>query len=160
MSDKYTRHQEIAREQARQQLQNCALLCAYVYGQPGGWYAIVKGSIDGFAADYAMVHSNPGDFAVHPVRALFTESEAEKVEYAEGLAEIQQAVQEEHRMAEPPPVAVLTPEEIAAATAAVREALDEAEVEDAVEWLRDLCDNTSSDLTMTDWDAVVEAVKK
>lgn len=122
MHSKFEHHREIERQQEQQQLQNCALLCAYVYGQPGGWYAVAKGSIDGFASDYALVHSNPGNFANHSVRAIFAESAEEAKEYAEDLAEIQQAVQEANGMEEPPAVAVLAEEEKKAALGAVREA--------------------------------------
>lgn len=203
-SDKYSRHQEVARAQAHQKLQNCALLCAYVYGAPGGWYAIAKGSVDGFPSDYALVSSNPGDCACHPVRALYAAHKSELVEYAAHIAAVVQAVKDEHGDA--PLVAVLTAEEQEAARLVVRDALvhyasgridgilvrtDEAGIEalesgtlnggervskgdmlddvaqrltpltdeDAAEWLRDLCNCTASDLTMTDWDAVVAAIQ-
>jgi len=156
MTSKYERHQQVAREQANQQLQNCALLCAYVYGAQGGWYAIAKGSIDGFSCDYAIIHSNPGNMECHPVRAFYldeTESELFDIE------EHREAIKQAHEMDELPLVAKFTSEEKEAARLAVREALDEAQPEDKERWLAKLCDGPS-DLSFTDWSAVVEAVRK
>lgn len=155
-SDKYTRHQEVARAQSHQKLQNCALLCAYVHGLPGGWYAVVDSHIDGFRSDYALIHSNVGDFECHPVRAFYL---AGGEDCMEELEEIRAAVQAAHKMDELPLVATLTEEEKEAARLSVREALEEETPEDAEAWLAKLCAGPS-ELFGTDWAAVVEAVRK
>ena len=166
--NKYDRHKETANALAHQQLQNCALLCAYVYGSAPGWYAVVDCHIDGFRADYAMVHDNAGDFENHPVRAFYLiGNETESGALGE-LEEIRAAVKKTFAMDEPPLVEILTTEEKEAARLAVREALDEERPENAEAWLEHnaeawleaLCDGPGNYLSGTDWSAVVEAVRK
>ena len=154
---KYDHHRKTAQAQADQQLENCALLCAYVHGSPSGWYGIVDSHIDGFRSDYAMVHSNPGNFESHPVRAFYVLGTED---YMEELEEIRALVKEAHHMAELPLVTTLTAEEKEDARLAVREALEEAQPEDAELWVKGLCGNIGSDLHGTDWQALVEAIKK
>ena len=153
----YERQREVARLQERQKLVNCALLCAYIFGEPGGWYVIADGDIDGFNSDYALIHSNPGDLCCHKVRAIYAEDEATAAEYNDEIEEIRVAVAEERRMEELPLVAILTAEEIEQARKAVHEALDEEQPEDAEQWLRELCEG-GSDLSMCDWNATVAAI--
>ncbi len=152
----FQRHQEVSRIQARTKLVNCALLVAYVYGQPGGWYAIADGHIDGFSNDYALVHSNPGDTSAHPIKAFYLDgSESELYD----LKEHRQAVKEYHDYDELPLVTTLTKEEITAAVEAVREAAKEAQTEDVEEWVRELCgESVVSDLSFCDWNSVVGAI--
>jgi hypothetical protein len=159
-SGKYEQHRKTASALAHSQLQNCAMLCAYVFGSAPGWYAIVSGSINGFRSDYAMVHSNPGDFESHPVRAFYIEGNSTEAEYMADLDDIRRLVKKAHDMADLPLVATLTAEEKEAARLAVREALNEEQPKDAEEWLEELCDSGCSDLVGTDWEAVVAAVKK
>ena len=148
-------------QQYRQQLVNCALLVAYVHGQPGGWYGIAQGSADGFPCDYAIIHDNPGNLECHPIRAFYLaggESDLEELEYA------RKAVAE-YRDGELPLVTTLAPEEIQSSIDAVREAWAEALAhhrpapEDPEAWLRSLCsDSVASDLSCCNWDAVLEAL--
>lgn len=154
----YERQQQVSREQDRQKLANCALLCAYVFGQPGGWYVIADGNIDGFNSDYALIHSNPGDLCCHHVRAIYAESDATAKEYADEIEEIRTAVAKEIHMEELPLVAVLTADEIELARKAVMEALAEEQPADVEQWLRGLCSG-GSELSMCDWDAVVDAAR-
>lgn len=121
---KFERHQEVSGAQARQQLANAALLVAYIHGQPGGWYGIASGSIDGFPADYAIVHAIPGNIVPHPIRAFFIDGDEDQSALEE-LEEIRQAVADEHGYEELPLVATLTDEEIAAAEVKVRDAWGE-----------------------------------
>lgn len=127
---RFQRHQEVSRIQAHTKLVNCALLVAYTAGKPGGWYAVAAGHIDGFSNNYALIHSNPGNMAVHPVRAFClagTESELYELE------EHRAAVKQYNDMDELPLVATLTAEEIEAAKNAVREAWADSEAEDLEE---------------------------
>jgi hypothetical protein len=135
-------------------LSNCALLLAYVYGEPGGWYAICRSHIDGFPCDYALIHSNPGDLEIHAVRAFYLDGTEVGTDE---LDAIRKAVSTYNRSDEPP-VTTLTEEEIDAAAAAVRAAREEEEPEDPADWLQELC-RGGSDLAFCNWEAVVEAVK-
>jgi hypothetical protein len=159
MSYKFRRHREVAAAQAETELVNCALLCLYKYGQCGGWYAVASGHIDGFRADYALVLSNPGDFACHPVRAFYAASAEELVEYATDLQECRQAVADNHG-GELPLVEVLSQEEVSAAVAKVREALDNDAPEDPEEWLRRLCGIGPSDVRVADFAATLAAIRR
>ena len=163
MSTKYERHRQIAREQERTKLQNCALLCAYVWGDAPGWYGVVSGHIDGFRSDYAMVHSNPGDFEHHPVRAFYIVGNETELEYMADLDKIRSVVAKCHYMDDLPLVATLTEGEKEAARLAVRSAwedyshgLPDADLE---QWLEELCDTGVSDLIGTDGAKVAEAVR-
>jgi hypothetical protein len=154
----YEYHRKIDAAQARQQLQNCALLVAYVYGQASGWYGIASGHIDGFQSDYAIIHVNPGDFAMHRIHAFYLAGTEE--EYMVELEVIRQACAEENE-SELPLVATLTPEEIQHAVEAVRAAWSESEEEDAEEWLRELCESSSASfVTHCDWAAAAEPVSR
>jgi hypothetical protein len=154
-TNNYDRHQKVSRLQARQKLSNCALLVAYIHGQPGGWYGIASGHVDGFANDYAYVHSNPGDIQVHPIRAFFIEG----TENADELAELDQicAAVAEYHDSDRPLIATFTGEEKEAALVAVRQALAQEKPEDTEAWLRDLC-GSFSELSFCDWDAVVKGL--
>ena len=157
MNSKYERHQEVSRIQARQKLANCAMLAAYIHGQPGGWYGIAAGHIDGFANDYAIVHCEPGNLAMHPIRAFYLGGEESELQE---LEEVRTAVKNYNEWDELPLVTTLTAEEIEAAAAAVREAISEESPEDVEEWLRELCDQPASDFSCCNWGAVVAAVSE
>lgn len=118
----HTRSQEVSRLQAEQKVQNCALLLAYVSGSPGGWYGIVKSSIDGFSSDYALISSNVGEWECHPAQVFCVTGDEDA---REELEEIRQAVKESFEMDELPMVATLTEEEIQAAKQNVKEAWTE-----------------------------------
>lgn len=153
----YTRSQEVSRLQAEQKVQNCALLLAYVYGSPGGWYGIVKSSIDGFSSDYALISSNVGDWECHPAQVFCVTGDEDA---REELEEIRQAVKESFEMDELPMVATLTEEEIQAAKQNVKEAFQDSEESDLAEWLEELCSKSSSDLSYCNWEAVAETVNE
>lgn len=156
----YERHKQVAREQERQMFQNCALLCAYVYGQSGGWYMVASGHVDGFRSDYALVQSCAGNIACHQVRALYAATAQELSEYAEEIGDICDAVTEARGgMEYRPLVAVLTAEEIERARQAVAEALAEGDTGDIVGRLRELCAGVS-DLGLCDWEAVAAALER
>lgn len=154
---KLGRAQEVNRLQAQQELQNCALLCAYAFGQPDGWYMIADGNINGFPSDYAMIHGNVGDIECHKIKAIFAINKSEIDQYAGEIEDIRKAVAEAYRMVEPPAVSVFTPEEIEHARRAVRDALEAAAPEDTEGWLRGLCKGVS-DLSMCDWTATLAAI--
>ena len=153
----YKRHQEVKEAQERTQLVNCALLAAYIYGQPGGWYCVCSGHIDGFRSDYALVHSNPGDLECHRIRSVYLDG-SELPEYQAELDEILDA-QAKQNDGERPLVATVTAEEKAATLAALRDAAEAEEVGDLEEWLEALCKKGSSDVAFCDWAAVAAAVK-
>jgi len=151
----YKRHQEVKDAQEHTQLVNCALLAAYIYGQPGGWYFVCSGQIDGFKSDYALVHSNPGDIECHRVRTVCLAGD-ELPEYQAELDEILNA-QAAQNDGEKPTICTVTAEEKTATLAALREAADAAEVEDLEAWLQQLCESGSSDVAFCDWAAVARA---
>lgn len=153
----YKRHQEVKDSQEHTQLVNCALLAAYIYGQPGGWYFVCSGHIEGFKSDYALVHSNPGDIECHRVRTVCLAGD-ELPEYQGELDEIlnTQAAQYD---GEKPLVCTVTDEEKQATLAALREAAEAAEVKDVEAWLEGLCKEGCSDISFCDWSAVAAAVE-
>lgn len=148
----YKRHQEVKAAQEHTQLVNCALLAAYIYGQPGGWYCVCSGHIDGFRGDYALINSNPGDLECHQIRSVYLDG-SELPKYQAELDEVLDTQDER------PLVAVVTAEEKEATLAALREAAEAEEVGDLEEWLEALCKEGSSDVAFCDWAAVAAAVK-
>lgn len=154
----YKRHQEVKDALEHTQLSNCALLAAYIYGQPGGWYFICDGHIDGFRSDYAVVYSNPGDIECHRVRTVCLAGD-ELPEFHSELEEILDA-QAAQNDGDKPLTCTVTAEEKTATLAALREAAEAEEVQDLEAWLEALCKNGCSDVYSCDWSAVATAVKE
>ena len=138
---------EIKTEAEQQELQNAALLCAYVFGAPGGWYGVAKGSVGGVRSDYALIHSDVSRFASREiVEFLLTGDETELAD----LDAIREAVKEDQGMDALPGVRMLTFADVAAAVKLVRAGAEEAEPPCLPSWIRDVC-GTTSDLTLCDW---------
>ena len=152
----YKRHQEVKEAQEHTQLTNCALLAAYIYGQPGGWYCVCSGHIDGFRSDYALVHSNPGNLECHQIRSLYLDGS--ESEYHTELNDILDA-QAKQNDGERPLVTTVTAEEKSATLAALRDAAEVEGVQDLEAWLEALCKEGCSDVAFCDWSAVAAAVK-
>lgn len=157
MKNNFKRHQEVKEAQQQTRLANCALLAAYIYGQPGGWYCICSGHIDGFRSDYALVHSMPGDLECHKIRAVYLDG-SELPEYTAELEEILDA-QAAKNGGDRPLVTTVTEEEKCLTLQALREAAEADEVSDVEAWLESLCKSGCSDVGICDWAAVAEAMK-
>ena len=151
------RHEEVNQVQAYTKLTNCALLAAYVYGQPGGWYCVCSGHVDGFRNDYALIHSVPGNLDAHNIRVVCLAG-AEFPEFQGELDEVL-AAQAEQNNGKRPLVMTITAEEKAAALQALREAAETEEVTDVAEWLETLCKSRRSDVSCCDWSVVADAVR-
>lgn len=148
---------EIKTEAEQQELQNAALLCAYVFGAPGGWYGVAKGSIDGVRSDYALIHSDVSRFASREiVEFLLTGDETELAD----LDAIREAVKEDQGMDALPGVRMLTFADVAAAVKLAKAAAAAEEVEPHCLplWLRDVC-GTASRLTLCGWWEVARMVQ-
>lgn len=150
----FERHQQVAREQEQTNLVNCALLAAYIYGNPGGWYCICDGHIDGFRNDYAVVHSNPGNLACHSIRVVCLDGS----ELPEYQAELDEILNDQAAHGEKPMVATVTLEERQATLQVLREAAEEANVGEVEEWVETLCKSGCSDVSCCDWAAVAAAI--
>ncbi|MDE2019387.1 MAG: hypothetical protein KGJ13_03500 [Patescibacteria group bacterium] len=151
----FKRHQEVSDIQSETELQNCALLAAYIFGKPGGWFFLCNGSVDGFSNDYALIHSTPGNIECHSVQAVYLNGDEL---FQSELSEILED-QAAKNGGERPPVETFTDEEKQGAIGALREAAEAEEVEDLEEWLETLCNNSPSDVSFCDWAAVAAEIK-
>lgn len=121
-------------ETKQQTITNAALVCAYIYGNLGGWLGLARGSASGFRCDYMVLSDSPGNLAQHKIyRFLVAGNECE----LESLEEARDAVAEAH--GERPEVVTLTAAYIEAAKATVREAIASEKPADLATWLFECC---------------------
>lgn len=133
-----------AKEERAKELQNAALLCAYVFGDAEGFYGLARGG-------YALL----GGAALLRQWAIveFRTRCIEYPKYFEELDALREEIRVSQGLAESPPVRMLMFADINAAIQLVANEYLNAGPLNTQDWLKQLC-GPDSDLSMTDWNAV------
>lgn len=149
-------------EEEKIKRRNAALLLAYYFDHTEGWLAEARGG-------YLMIHWNPDNLAPHQIdKFLITQEIANDPCQMEELENVNKEIYDyfegqhvddyEDIKIE---VAQITPEQVQESLRVIRAAIEEEEPEDVADWLSELCDDTTNDVSRFEgWGNVANVIKK